>query len=57
MHFEKKSPEVPEQLNAVLEINKPIKKNPPCVISPQDGNMILDHDNSYGSGEFKRSTD
>ena len=59
MHFEKKTPEVPQQLHAVLEINKPIIKDPGSlcnqVILPQDVNTILNHDNLHGIGEFKWS--
>ena len=56
MRFIKDVPEIPESLHAVLELDRPIKKNPPYVITEQDVDSILDCENSIGSKEFNTST-
>ena len=48
----KDNPKIPEYLDTVLELDHPIKKDPPYLITKQDVDSILDYENSIGSKEF-----
>ena len=55
MKFSKDVPNIPESLHTVLELDRPIKKDPQYSISLQDVDTILDHDTSYESKEYAKS--
>ena len=42
-------PKIPEYSDTVLELDRPIKKDPPYLITKQDVDSILDYENSIGS--------
>ena len=52
MVFCNEVPNIPDSLHTVLELVLPIKKDPPYVISEQDVNTILDHENGLGNAAY-----
>ena len=55
MRFVHKPHDIPDCLHSVLEINQPIKKDPPYVLSIQDVDTILNYETGYGSKDYSWS--